>query len=273
MIFERVVVGIDGSPAAMLALRLARLLKVADGQLLALTVAEVHFAAHAGWDAPEWDRRLRADASSASLAAERELHGDAGATAQVVTGYAAPALLRAIDDFNADLVAVGSHGHSRAAGIILGSVATQLIHDAPCSVLVAHGDSPIEGFPRSIAVGIDASATSLEAEALAEALGAATGACVRHLIATGGRRLPEDVALRAELDARAPVDALVDASKSSDLLIVGSRGLHGLAALGSVAERVAHEALCPVLIVRPRGETDCAPVADSQSRRPDAVVP
>jgi nucleotide-binding universal stress UspA family protein len=54
----------------------------------------------------------------------------------------------------------------------------------------------------------------------------------------------------AELEARAPVDALVDAADDCDLLIVGSRGLHGLAALGSVAERVAHRARCPVLIVR-----------------------
>jgi nucleotide-binding universal stress UspA family protein len=46
------------------------------------------------------------------------------------------------------------------------------------------------------------------------------------------------------------VDALVDAAADCDLLIVGSRGLHGLAALGSVAERVAHRARCPVLIVR-----------------------
>jgi len=32
--------------------------------------------------------------------------------------------------------------------------------------------------------------------------------------------------------------------------VVGSRGLHGLQALGSVSERVAHEARCSTLIVR-----------------------
>jgi nucleotide-binding universal stress UspA family protein len=31
---------------------------------------------------------------------------------------------------------------------------------------------------------------------------------------------------------------------------VGSRGLHGLRALGSVSERVAHDASCSVLVVR-----------------------
>ena len=35
-----------------------------------------------------------------------------------------------------------------------------------------------------------------------------------------------------------------------DLVVIGSRGLHGLKALGSVSERVAHQAECSVLVVR-----------------------
>lgn len=34
------------------------------------------------------------------------------------------------------------------------------------------------------------------------------------------------------------------------LAVVGSRGLHGVKALGSVSERVAHDAACSVLVVR-----------------------
>jgi nucleotide-binding universal stress UspA family protein len=34
------------------------------------------------------------------------------------------------------------------------------------------------------------------------------------------------------------------------IVVLGSRGLHGLAALGSVTERVAHEASGSVLVVR-----------------------
>jgi nucleotide-binding universal stress UspA family protein len=44
---------------------------------------------------------------------------------------------------------------------------------------------------------------------------------------------------------------LVDAALCGDLLIVGNRGLHGLRALGSVSERVAHGARSSVLVVRP----------------------
>ena len=49
-----------------------------------------------------------------------------------------------------------------------------------------------------------------------------------------------------------PVDALLAAGADGDLLVVGSRGLHGVKALGSVSERVAHRASCSTLIVRER---------------------
>jgi nucleotide-binding universal stress UspA family protein len=247
VIFERVLVGNDGSPAAMTALRVARAIAVPDATFLALTVAEIHLAAHAGMEAPEWDKRLRADAETARLAAERELRGEPNAEARMVTGYAAQRLLTTIDTLDADLVAVGSHGHSRAAGILLGSVATRLIHDAPCSVLVAHGDVDTERFPRRILVGVDSSEASGEAAVIAESLALASGAELRRLTATGGKPLPEEAVLTAELDVRSPVDALVAAGQDCDLLVLGSRGLHGPAALGSVAERVAHRASCPVL--------------------------
>ena len=56
----------------------------------------------------------------------------------------------------------------------------------------------------------------------------------------------------AELDDRRPVEALVEraAEANADLLVVGSRGVHGMAALGSVSERVAHRAGCSVLVIR-----------------------
>jgi nucleotide-binding universal stress UspA family protein len=53
-----------------------------------------------------------------------------------------------------------------------------------------------------------------------------------------------------EFDERKPADYLVAASEDADLLVLGSRGLHSFAALGSVSERVAHKASCPVLVVR-----------------------
>lgn len=83
-------------------------------------------------------------------------------------------------------------------------------------------------------------------------------------MATGGEEFDATRAVKAELDARRPVEALVEASRDADLLIVGSRGLRGMASLGSVAERVAHKAECPVLIVRFRYASRPAPRAGSR---------
>jgi nucleotide-binding universal stress UspA family protein len=57
----------------------------------------------------------------------------------------------------------------------------------------------------------------------------------------------------AEEIAARPVETLVTASRAADLLVVGSRGLHGVRALGSVSERVAHQATCSVLVARHAG--------------------
>ena len=64
------------------------------------------------------------------------------------------------------------------------------------------------------------------------------------------------VAVHATFDERSPVEALVErvSEANADLLVVGSRGLHGVAALGSVSERIAHRASCSVLVVRTRNE-------------------
>ncbi|WP_327049418.1 universal stress protein [Microbispora sp. NBC_01189] len=52
-----------------------------------------------------------------------------------------------------------------------------------------------------------------------------------------------------------PVDALIQASRTADLLVVGSRGRGALgsAMLGSVSRGVLHHADCPVAVVRPPG--------------------
>jgi nucleotide-binding universal stress UspA family protein len=58
-----------------------------------------------------------------------------------------------------------------------------------------------------------------------------------------------------------PFDEPVVLSEFADLVVVGSRGLKGLKALGSVSERVAHEARCPVLVVKGGGLESAGPTA------------
>jgi nucleotide-binding universal stress UspA family protein len=69
--------------------------------------------------------------------------------------------------------------------------------------------------------------------------------------------LPEREGVEVELVAEEgfPARELVRHSEQAELLVVGSRGHGGFAALmlGSVSLQVAHHSACPVTIVRPGG--------------------
>jgi nucleotide-binding universal stress UspA family protein len=73
-----------------------------------------------------------------------------------------------------------------------------------------------------------------------------------------GADRPMDVELRVLEGAAAP--ALITASRGAQMLVVGSRGLGGLAGLvlGSVSAQVARHATCPVLIVHGDDRADVA---------------
>lgn len=67
-----------------------------------------------------------------------------------------------------------------------------------------------------------------------------------------------DVKIERRVVEGAPAAVLVEESRDADLLVVGSRGLGGFAQLllGSVSQQCAHYAECPVVIVRPRPDTE-----------------
>jgi nucleotide-binding universal stress UspA family protein len=250
-VFTKIVCGVDGSPAGLEAVRQAQRLAPAGAELTLVGVSESHLAVHAGPSAAEWAQRLNEEAQAA-LDDALEIVDDAETL--LLHGRAADTFLHAVGDQGATLAAVGSHEISRAAGFLIGSVATRVLHEAPCSVLVARaGEWP---WPRSIVAGIDGSDGSLAAAAVARELGTRTGSTVRFLAARGAS--PADVATEAVTDSgydlafsdQKPVPALLDAARDADLLVVGSRGLTSLRALGSVSERVAHHAPCSLLVVR-----------------------
>ena len=74
--------------------------------------------------------------------------------------YGSPAweVLAAAKEFEADLVIVGSHGHSAIGRTILGSVSQKILTEAECSVRVARGRIEVDPAPARLVIGFDGSA-------------------------------------------------------------------------------------------------------------------
>jgi len=251
--FERVLVGIDGSPESVEAAHQAAALAHGPVTLLAAYDLVRGLVGGVGPATPAMvdEAALRATAEQRLELARDALAGTAAL--KVGEGRAWDLLLHEIDRAGSTLVAVGSHGHSRPVGILIGSTATELIHKAPCSVLVAR--TALGAFPSRIIVGLDGSEESLAAYDVADGLALRFGARLIPIVACLEDDIePDAIQQRVARQVRSvfnhPVEALVSASAESDLVVVGSRGLRGLKALGSVSEQVAHQAAASVLIVR-----------------------
>ncbi len=169
-----------------------------------------------------------------------------------------PPIGRLLDELRterATLVTVGRPEHTRAAGIGLGSVTTAMLQEAPCSVLIADVRERADG---ELVVGFDGSGGARRAFAVGRELAERLSLPLRVIVATGDAHPPGPGWSRGELgselavveDPRCAVDALIDASRSARLLILGSRHLRGVIALASVSETAALRAHSPVLVVR-----------------------
>jgi nucleotide-binding universal stress UspA family protein len=231
-VFARVVVGVDGTEWGGEALRQTLALAPPDAVVQTVTVLYTRPAARAGFDAAHWVDILTEEAERARDEAEEMLNGRPGSSARIEHGEPLRVLRSARDEARATLLALGGRHSSRFLGIMLGGTSSELLHDATCSVLIAR--PPAEGTwqPRRVVAATDGSPPALEALAAADDIRSRLGADVEIVS-----------------DAQHPARDLVERSHEADLLVLGSRGLHGVRALGSVSERVAHHAKCSVLVV------------------------
>jgi len=166
-----------------------------------------------------------------------------------------------------DLLAIGSHGGSRFGGMMLGSTATQIAHQAQVPLLVARRSSGEDDFPRQILLASDGSPGSWTAARAATRLAIARGSELKVLFVPDGhperyRELFKQVTAIERLTGSTPAFAdvpgepatrIVEAARAdgSSLIAIGKRGLRGIKALGSTSERVVHRAPCSVLVVPP----------------------
>lgn len=147
-----------------------------------------------------------------------------------------------------------------------GGLARAAVLQAPVPVLVVRPRSDGAAVTERILAAVDGSPEAAAALAAAHEIGRRHGSAVAALVPGPGTGPPamivvdlerETLAEHLPLLVSAPtgaVDAIVDTVMLHDptLLVMGSRGLSGIAALASVSARVAERVACSVLVVRPR---------------------
>ena len=137
--YAHVLVPTDFSPAAAAAARLA--LTLAPGaQMAAVHALHVPFSGMlATTPAAQHDleKPFRHDAERADADWRQALAIPGLPPTDIVLGAALSVVLKRCERGEIDLIAVGAHGRTGAARAILGSLATDLIRDPPCDLLIA----------------------------------------------------------------------------------------------------------------------------------------
>lgn len=270
-----IVAGYDGSPGSGDALRwAAREAKARDTTLtVCLVWTPDHMALPTESDICDLARQYGQEILARGLPYAESVLGPGRVRAELAGGSAAYVLCER--SRTADMVVVGSRGHSDLSGLLLGSVSWQVAGHASGRVVVVRGEwRPANQAPGPVVVGADGSAAAQAAIAFAFeeaalrdvplvavcALADAPGRLgegqqleedFEHLVACEAKEHPDVMVVRRVL-AGTPRAALLAASTDAQMLVVGSRGRGGLEGmcLGSVAQAVLHHAPCPVGVVR-----------------------
>ena len=145
---KRILVAVDGSSGALKVVDFAAdLANKYQAELVLLTVVpdlssgvDPAFAEYARVEhIPEPAPELALAAAESTLDGARKAARAKGAmriSAGPSFGDAAKEIIAAAEDRQVDLIVVGSRGHGRLAGLLLGSVAQKVVSLAPCPVVV-----------------------------------------------------------------------------------------------------------------------------------------
>lgn len=137
--FKRVLWATDGSEAADRALPLAKSLATDGAGEMIVAHCEEHTMAGKG--GPAFPRHPDEDELTSKIerqVAELSREGVAAKvlTTRITVGGAAHAIADTAAEADADVIVVGTRGHTPLTGLVLGSVTQRLLHVAPCPVLV-----------------------------------------------------------------------------------------------------------------------------------------
>jgi nucleotide-binding universal stress UspA family protein len=161
----RVLLATDGSDDARAATAWLRAFPLpADAVLRVVSAVDVPPAAVDLPTVREFQHSLREEATRLGEAARAAIAARfTAADVRVVDGDARHVILRAAEEWPADLVVLGARGLGAVSGFLLGSVSLGVARHARCSVLVVKG--PAVARPTGALVAIDASASAASAAA------------------------------------------------------------------------------------------------------------
>lgn len=139
--YNRILVALDDSPAAMLAFRHA--VGVAREQRALLTLLTVvptpsSRVAAAGIAPSELLAEMQAEASARLRAVASRAPDDVSLTTLLRQGDPAAEILAVLSDDSFDLVCMGARGRGWLATAVLGSVSAAVLHRSPTPVMVLH---------------------------------------------------------------------------------------------------------------------------------------
>ncbi|WBB72027.1 universal stress protein [Micromonospora sp. WMMD1128] len=283
---EEILVGYDGSADASVALRWALDEAGRSGRPVRLAYV-FEWLTVAGWIGPGVAPGIWPDEHARGQVEElvRKAAADAAAERPGVTVHGEvfdgpPALVLQERSAEAGMLVLGSRGHGGFGGLLAGSTAVSVTAHAHCPVVVVRDGQVATSGP--VVVGTDGSEPALRALGFAVERAAQRDVPLRVLRAWDPPRDrwaspgfdPEEstgierAAVEAELapwretfpDVPVEISAvpgsaaslLVEASRSAQLVVVGSRGRGGLRGmlLGSVSQQLIQHAACPVAVVR-----------------------
>jgi len=288
---QTVVVGVDGSAgstaavqwAAKLAASRTLELKIVHG----LQIASLYYGgglpgagAGALFDAIQAEgERVLAEAGRVALSIDENLV----VTTEMPNEPPVPLLIE--QSRHARLVVLGRTGAGGFTEMLVGGTAATVVSHGHCPVAIVRGREAATTGP--VVVGVDGSSNSDQAIALAfeeaslrsaplvalhawndvtyeDTHGTARIVTQPETLKEGEERLLSerlagwqekypDVVVRRELQRERPRQALLEASKTAQLVVVGSRGWGGFTGmlLGSTSQALVQHADCPVLVVRP----------------------
>ncbi len=292
----KILIGYDGSDCSermIWDLRHAGLPEQAEA--VVLTVAEhwlaaptsfggvdVHFTA-----APDEEENTRGIAEQGQALITTHFPGWDLST-EPVWGTPASKLIEKADDWQPDLIVLGSHGRGVVGRFFLGSVAQKVLHEAHCSVRIARGTAERADAPVRLLLAMDGSTGAMAAVDAVVARRWPDDSQARLVHAswsvppvTSGRMVApiadwlaqENARLKVAMEAATaklqgvglltstvveeaePKDLICKEAErwGADCIFIGARGMGFVERLliGSISSGVAARALCSVEVVRP----------------------